>query len=271
MRIEREKNGFFDLYDTYADNSSYIVFERKSRGIVFGFGYRDISNNTSYSKEQREEANRNNNFMNLFFSENRFIKEIYDKFLTKKPMLFKDKKITDKIESDPAIILFCGRIIPCFIECTESIARKTDHKYFNDIFSMNVEIMDENFFKKGIPYLGELGLGISTPKECKKNLDYFRYLQSKQMEKRRDVTEIHIKYDAPIIILGINSMTFNPSLKMINFYKYADPYSVFVELGNFIGGDAGGRMPNMIEVDNDTKIHKAGFDLKQSFRKRKQK
>lgn len=62
----------------------------------------------------------------------------------------------------------------------------------------------------------------------------------------------------------------NPVLKEIEFYKKIDSFTAFQELSMFISGIMGGKSPCMIEISNDDKIAKHGFD-KYSFRKEKKR
>lgn len=62
----------------------------------------------------------------------------------------------------------------------------------------------------------------------------------------------------------------NPDcLKDIGFPRVMDPYTIFQELDMWVSGVLGMPANAMVEVSNDTKIHKHGFD-KTSFRKPKQ-
>jgi hypothetical protein len=53
------------------------------------------------------------------------------------------------------------------------------------------------------------------------------------------------------------------------FYKIKDVYTAFQDISMYISGVLGTQSPELIKIDNNTKIHKHGFDVKKSFRKRK--
>ena len=55
-------------------------------------------------------------------------------------------------------------------------------------------------------------------------------------------------------------------LKSLQFYKCVDPHTCHMEIANFISGVLPESKP-MIELTNNDRIQKAGFDLKKSFRK----
>jgi hypothetical protein len=62
----------------------------------------------------------------------------------------------------------------------------------------------------------------------------------------------------------------NPSLSELKFYQHKDPYSTFQEIQSYISGILGITTPETIELSDKSKILKAGFDPKTSFRKGKQ-
>lgn len=62
----------------------------------------------------------------------------------------------------------------------------------------------------------------------------------------------------------------NPNLKDLQFQKYKDAYSTFQDLQSYISGILGITTPDTIELSDRSKIIKAGFDPKISFRKGKQ-
>jgi hypothetical protein len=63
--------------------------------------------------------------------------------------------------------------------------------------------------------------------------------------------------------------TLNPNLKELQFPKYKDAYSAFQEIQGYISGILGAADRPTIELSDRSKILKAGFDLKTSFRKGK--
>jgi hypothetical protein len=79
---------------------------------------------------------------------------------------------------------------------------------------------------------------------------------------------------APIFIVKLDynssQSQINPCLNKLQFYRYQDAYSAFQSIAGYISGVLGTTLRPLIEISNDSKITKAGFDLKTSFRKRKQ-
>jgi hypothetical protein len=64
--------------------------------------------------------------------------------------------------------------------------------------------------------------------------------------------------------------TINPNLAAFRFFKYKDAFTTFQEIQSYLSGVLGSPEADTIEVSDRSKIVKAGFDLKTSFRKRKQ-
>jgi len=97
---------------------------------------------------------------------------------------------------------------------------------------------------------------------------------SKHFEHNLDTFNLHHMLGTPVFIyLKHNSRDYillNPKLKTYEFYKTMDAYTTFQEISMFISGVLGGISPPMIEISNDTKIAKHGFN-KWSFRKEPEK
>lgn len=66
------------------------------------------------------------------------------------------------------------------------------------------------------------------------------------------------------------TFTLNPKLSELKFYQYKDTYSAFQEIQSYISGVLGVDPTPTIALSDKSKIIKAGFDPKTSFRKGKQ-
>lgn len=97
------------------------------------------------------------------------------------------------------------------------------------------------------------------------------------------VHAVHDKFGAPVIAMsmsGTNHMfrvvqspaeiVINPVLKKVEFFKKIDPFTAMQDLSCYVSGVMGGQAPKMIEISDEVRIEKHGFDTKQSFRKRKE-
>ena len=63
--------------------------------------------------------------------------------------------------------------------------------------------------------------------------------------------------------------TLNPNLKDLDFHKYKDSYSTFQDIQSYLSGILGIEQHPTLELSDRSKILKAGFDPKTSFRKGK--
>lgn len=93
-------------------------------------------------------------------------------------------------------------------------------------------------------------------------------------QKKSNFNDLHFELDCPVVCVNSNmrhaSIVTNPSLKDMEFYRVTDPFTAFQELSMYISGVMGGRSPRMVEISNDDRIAKHGFD-KWSFRKESKK
>jgi hypothetical protein len=90
-------------------------------------------------------------------------------------------------------------------------------------------------------------------------------------DSSKDLMDFHHKVEVPIVMLSVGNgrnpaLTFNPVLKDVQFFRIVDNFTAYQELAMFVSGVLGGKSPKTIEVSNDIKIAKRGFD-KWSFRK----
>jgi hypothetical protein len=103
----------------------------------------------------------------------------------------------------------------------------------------------------------------------KKDDTYFKKLKTPifTLDIRHPLT----RYEMNNVGLYTPKFTVNPPLGILQFYKAVDAYSAFQSVQSYVSGVLGVDANPMIEVSNNTKIVKAGFDLKTSFRKDKEK
>ncbi len=108
----------------------------------------------------------------------------------------------------------------------------------------------------------------------------------KQWHLKTD-NDLFFKFNSPIFVkeiqhslskyewknkqLYLNKFEINPNLNNYQFYKVQDAFTAFQALQSYISGVLGTKENQIIEVSNKDKIVKAGFDLKTSFRKDKEK
>lgn len=79
------------------------------------------------------------------------------------------------------------------------------------------------------------------------------------------------KYEWKNKELYLEKFEINPNLSNYQFYKTIDTVTAFQQIQSYLSGVLGTKENEIIEVTNKSKILKAGFDLKTSFRKDKDK
>ena len=77
-----------------------------------------------------------------------------------------------------------------------------------------------------------------------------------------------IENKVTIVIIGKDEIIFNGKLSDYQFYKVFDPYTCYQELDTWLSGVLAYPQNIMIEVGNESKIQKHGFDSKYGFRTR---
>lgn len=92
-------------------------------------------------------------------------------------------------------------------------------------------------------------------------------------DRHHKLVDLHSQIDAPVILFKKfaeypekATIWVNPILRDVQFYKAVDAFSAFQELSMFISGVLGGKTPKMIELSDEDKIAKHGYN-EWSFRK----
>ena len=178
---------------------------------------------------------------------------------------------------DPILIYFCGTTFLAFrATYSGSIGLGYFGKSGKSIDSAvcydsgDIIKFIEGYYQK----VGLESVFVKSPKWKTKLMDYKEYSEfffDKVKDiKFKSVDEYYIKYSSPIILEDSNNkLIVNPCLKDIGFQKIKDPFTTFQEVSMFISNTFGMPGNKIIEVSNQTKIKKHGFD-KWSFRKMKE-
>lgn len=162
------------------------------------------------------------------------------------------------------LILFCGKLYPVYeIELFNSY----DIFYcysFEDVESITKKVAKkkelDNFYKEKRRVWWDRGG--KTQSLAEQFVDFFDKYKGMEVD-----LNIHFKDKIPVYKITKELIVENPNLKEHEFYRVVDPYQAFQELSMFISGILGGNSPEMVEISDQDKIHKAGFD-KWSFRKK---
>lgn len=158
---------------------------------------------------------------------------------------------------------FCGVIIPSVkIVSTEGTGYTKILYSFDEVKSFAEEENLPIDFKKKNKYRFYFRYDPSCGK------DYELFFQNKETTK---LEKLFFDYNTPVFVFQEDKRELevitNPNLKELQFFKVKDPYSCFQDIYMYIAGVLLLPTKPLIEVSNESKIHKHGFD-KWSFRKK---
>lgn len=126
--------------------------------------------------------------------------------------------------------------------------------------------------------------------------EFNAYDQARQKFLEQDFTDFHLNVGAPVVLLlnvhrigrgqlpqeqkkeladnmgrggrACTIMVLNPRLADLNFASVLDPATAFQEISRFVCGVAPGQQMPMVEISDQIKVEKKGFDPKYGFRTR---
>lgn len=166
------------------------------------------------------------------------------------PLVFK-RGINFTLQQYKFLVIFCGKIYPA-IELTKT----PNDKHLSPIKTI---LYTESAF---LDYLTENKLKLKTSKDYN-YLSNFYSVSGKEIE-----TEFLITNKITNIILDDYNLFINPKLSTYEFFKVLDVYTCYQELEMWMSGVLAYPQNIMIEVEDEIKVTKHGFDLKYGFRKR---
>lgn len=190
--------------------------------------------------------------------------------------IFRNRLYYDKVLT-PVIIGFCGKTYLIYRAFYDGHNTKWLHS-FSDFDDFVKEHYTEQQLKK---------YNITIKKN---NYWYFVLNKRKIRESFIEIPKLFeglfVEHNTPIFAVGYENtlhdlkytidnrgrnylgVSLNPTLSKFQFQKVIDPYTAFQEISMYISGVLGVGKPDLIEVSDKTKIEKAGFDNKISFRGR---
>lgn len=171
------------------------------------------------------------------------------------------------------VIVFCGKIYPLVVcRYGEGITHgKEKVKYcytLNSLTSFILRYETKEFIKSYNKGSSRRWMGRVT----KNNLKQLFADSGKMYE---ELMEYHHISGVPVFFVEPQAdykqhLAYNPVLKDLKFYKIFDSYQTFQELSMFISGVMGGQAPPMVQISDEIRLEKHGFDKKLSFRKEKE-
>lgn len=154
-------------------------------------------------------------------------------------------------------VLFCNKVYP-YIEFKVT-ERTGKFSYVNEeVVCYNMKSVEKLMEK-----YDDGSSGVSTMMTKAKELF------SNSGKELKGLIELHFEYKCPVFLVVYNgfrdSVIINPSLKKAEFFKVFEAYSAYQELSMFIGGVLTTSAPKTVEISNEMKAAKHGFD-KYSFK-----
>lgn len=173
------------------------------------------------------------------------------------------------------LLLVVGKMYPILV-----IKTKSKNGVLRDHVIQSVEDLDLLISK----YLGKRGNAKYANQKNKAFSVSWRYDHYSIMNRRHMVAffnqfegspedqflDTHYTTEVPVLLITADELVYNPRLKPYQFFRILPPYQAFQEISMFISGVLGGKSPKMIEISDEIRLQKHGFDLKTSFRKDKE-
>lgn len=164
------------------------------------------------------------------------------------------------IPHDYLLLFFCGAVYPIVVyqEILNNTNIKLTYCYdINAIDTLMIKHKVEKYFEK------------------EKYISWFIDLRRKNKIKelfnipinKNKVVTLHHKIESPYFIFSLYDSTIiiNPILKNLQFFRIIDAFKAYQEIYMFISGILGGKSPKIIEVSDEIRKYKHGFD-KWSFK-----
>lgn len=98
------------------------------------------------------------------------------------------------------------------------------------------------------------------------NRPYMNDIYAMNGVEDQKLIDMHHALEVPVVMREGDTIVLNPVLSEISFYRVKDAFQAFQDISMFISGVLGGNSPKMVELTNDERIAKHGFDNR-SFRK----
>jgi hypothetical protein len=154
-------------------------------------------------------------------------------------------------EYELMLVIFCGKIYRC-VEVRSNFI--TDMEPYSRHHIYNFDEFDKCLSDRDISYANSVS---------KNSIQ--RYFDSNSINHE---TDFLIKNKITIGAITSSHINLNCKLSTYEFYKVFDPFLTYQELDMWLGGTLSYPQNVMIEVSNENKIEKAGFDKRYSFRHR---
>lgn len=171
-----------------------------------------------------------------------------------------------------SILFLCGKVYPVITV----VQNRKKYQNFDEIQKVdhlyNVDNFNKFCIKNKIIPIEDIKLNLLVKDWFQLKLDVSDFLiANKVISVFMCIDESKHDYYLKKQVLIFNEIIINPCLDQLMFQKVMDAQTMYQELDMYISGTLSYPQNTMIEVSNEEKITKHGFDKKTSFRKRKEK
>lgn len=252
MKIISDFHDYYDSALVYNDAEDHVIYHRDT------LEFKMTKDSPSLCRELNTKIKRYLYDDNSWFKYNQYshwsFKSSSNKFRNSyRNYIFISNKET--IAQYKSIVIFCGKIYPVVKFVKESKISTADNK--------TKYVYTEQDFHQ---YLVEHKLELKTTKDETQVHNFFSHSGSDEFKEFlmiNKITNAVLEADC-----SYNYVKFNVKLSDYEFYKVFDTYTCFQELDMWLSGTLSYPQNLMIEVGDNSKIVKHGFDEKYGFRTR---
>lgn len=173
---------------------------------------------------------------------------------------YKDRR-KPLIAYDYLFLFFCGTVFPIIV-----YQELSKDMYYDKLkYCYDIETVENLMVRHNIEKYFEKNRYTSWRIDLRKQ-SKVKELFNAPIDKNK-VLELHHKLESPYFVFSTNksSITVNPVLKDLWFFKIVDSFKTYQEVYMFISGILGGKSPKTVEVSDEIRKSKHGFD-KWSFK-----
>lgn len=242
MKIISPFNDYYDSVQKYETEPNQVVYQRTP--LEFNLRKLDKTNQSNLIVKINDTFKDLVERHSMFLFRHRYSPNIWKFIYSSKEYDFTNNRL---------LVIFCGKIYKGIeIIKFKKNSNESETTYFYNFEEFNI-YLDEN----KISY-----------KEVKYKNNVKKYFDLSLLSKYK---EFCIENKLTIAVMTEDNLLINCPLNRFQFYKVYDTYTAYQELNMWLTGTLSYPQNIMVEVSNETKIEKAGFDKKISFRKRSTK
>lgn len=187
-------------------------------------------------------------------------------------VIYDNSKEKNKYYCYKSILFLCGKVYPVIT----IVQIRKQYQNFNEIRKVehlyNIDNFNKFCIKNKIIPIEDIKLNLLVKDWFQLKIDVNDFLiANKVISVFMCVDESKYDHYLRKQILSFNEIIINPCLDQLMFQKVMDAQTMYQELDMYISGTLSYPQNLMVEIPNEERIVKHGFDLKTSFRKRKNK